>query len=151
QGKPRKGAWPMSPPEETALLACIREAPEDDAPRLVLADWLEDHGRPEHAELIRVQCQLARLPEDDPGRTGLARRERELLEGSAGWLGPVPAQARDWRLERGLLQVRVGAWDDPELDPAGAWRWVMGLRLTGLTPRAIERWHSSPVVARIAS
>lgn len=28
------------------LLAGVREAPEDDAPRLVLADWLEEFGSP---------------------------------------------------------------------------------------------------------
>jgi uncharacterized protein (TIGR02996 family) len=28
----------------------------DDTPRLIYADWLEDHGQPELAEFIRVQC-----------------------------------------------------------------------------------------------
>ena len=47
--------------DESALLAAIRAAPADDAPRLVYADWLDEHGRPEQAEFIRVQCDLARL------------------------------------------------------------------------------------------
>ena len=37
----------------------IREAGEDDTPRLVAADWLEDQGDEEsrtRAELIRLQC-----------------------------------------------------------------------------------------------
>ena len=43
-----------------AFIHSIREAPDDDAPRLVYADWLEDNGDPQRAEFIRVQCELAR-------------------------------------------------------------------------------------------
>ena len=44
-----------------AFLQSIIAAPDDDAPRLVYADWLEEHGgEPERAEFIRVQCELAR-------------------------------------------------------------------------------------------
>jgi uncharacterized protein (TIGR02996 family) len=46
--------------EEQALLATIFATPEDDAPRLIYADWLDEHGQPERAEFIRVQCELAR-------------------------------------------------------------------------------------------
>jgi uncharacterized protein (TIGR02996 family) len=45
-----------------ALLRAVCHSPADDAPRLVYADWLDEHGRPERAEFIRVQCELARLP-----------------------------------------------------------------------------------------
>jgi len=44
-----------------AFLADIRENPEDDAPRLIYADWLEDHGEEEQAEFIRVQVEESRL------------------------------------------------------------------------------------------
>src|SRR4051812_5383520 len=43
---------PMS--RADALLAAIAEAPDDDAPRLVYADWLEEHGDDARAEFIRV-------------------------------------------------------------------------------------------------
>src|SRR5262245_51996028 len=49
-------------PEQEKLLDGIRQHPEDDLPRLVYADWLEDNGQPERAELIRVQIVLSRLP-----------------------------------------------------------------------------------------
>jgi uncharacterized protein (TIGR02996 family) len=61
------------------FLADIRKDPDDDAPRLVFADWLEDEGDPARAEFIRVQCALAHLEEDDPRRDDLGRRELELL------------------------------------------------------------------------
>lgn len=47
--------------ERAALLAAIRAHPDEDTPRLVYADWLDEHGEGERAELIRVQCELARL------------------------------------------------------------------------------------------
>lgn len=46
--------------DEAGLLSAIREAPADDLPRLVYADWLEDQGRHERGELIRLQLALAR-------------------------------------------------------------------------------------------
>jgi len=40
---------------EAAFLAAIRAQPEDDAPRLVFADWLDEHDRPVRARFIRAQ------------------------------------------------------------------------------------------------
>jgi uncharacterized protein (TIGR02996 family) len=62
---------------EDAFLADIVENPDDDGVRLIYADWLEDHGQPERAEFIRVQCELARLTEDGPRRQELEARERQ--------------------------------------------------------------------------
>jgi uncharacterized protein (TIGR02996 family) len=42
-----------------AFLADIIENIDDDTPRLVFADWLEDHGDEARAEFIRLQCRLA--------------------------------------------------------------------------------------------
>jgi uncharacterized protein (TIGR02996 family) len=76
--------------DEQALLATICANPAEDTPRLVLADWWEEHGRPERAEFVRVQIELARLPDCGHDRKGLVmmdgscracplrRREREL-------------------------------------------------------------------------
>lgn len=43
------------------LLRHVLEAPGDDVPRLVYADWLEDNGQPERSEFIRVQVELEKL------------------------------------------------------------------------------------------
>lgn len=40
--------------EEVALLRAIIDAPADDAPRLVYADWLDEHDQSERANLIRA-------------------------------------------------------------------------------------------------
>jgi uncharacterized protein (TIGR02996 family) len=41
-----------------AFLQAILADPDDDAPRLVDADWLDERGDPARGEFIRVQCQL---------------------------------------------------------------------------------------------
>jgi uncharacterized protein (TIGR02996 family) len=41
-----------------AFLADIVEHPDEDAPRLIFSDWLEDNGEPEWAEFIRLQIRL---------------------------------------------------------------------------------------------
>jgi uncharacterized protein (TIGR02996 family) len=48
------------------LLHAIREQPDDDAPRLVYADWLEERGELDRATLIREQCALESVPKPHP-------------------------------------------------------------------------------------
>ena len=54
------GGVTMSP-EEMAFLRAIDATPEDDVPRLVYADWLDDRGHGMRAEFIRLQCEIAKL------------------------------------------------------------------------------------------
>lgn len=49
-----------------ALLAAVIHRPHDDTPRLVYAEVCDDAGEHERAEFIRVQCELARMPADEP-------------------------------------------------------------------------------------
>jgi uncharacterized protein (TIGR02996 family) len=65
--------------DEEPFLKAILAEPDDDTLRLVFADWLEEHGQPERAEFIRVQCALAAAPSSDPRREDLAAREKALL------------------------------------------------------------------------
>src|SRR5262245_12883262 len=51
--------------EQQGLLAAILAEPDDDVPRLVYADWLDEHGDEARAEFIRVQVELARMEEPD--------------------------------------------------------------------------------------
>jgi uncharacterized protein (TIGR02996 family) len=46
--------------DRDALYRAILERPADDAPRLVYADWLEEHGDLERAELIRHMVHFPR-------------------------------------------------------------------------------------------
>jgi uncharacterized protein (TIGR02996 family) len=51
------------------FLRAVIAAPADDLPRLIAADWCDENGMSEHAELIRVQTTLMREPWDCPGCT----------------------------------------------------------------------------------
>lgn len=46
--------------EEQAFLDSIISNRDDDAPRLIYADWLDEQGHAAHAEFIRVQIELAK-------------------------------------------------------------------------------------------
>jgi uncharacterized protein (TIGR02996 family) len=48
-------------PDQFERLQAIVERPGDDWPRLVYADWLDDNGSAEHAELIRIRCAMNEL------------------------------------------------------------------------------------------
>ncbi|MCU0704556.1 MAG: TIGR02996 domain-containing protein [Fimbriiglobus sp.] len=87
-----------------ALLKSVLASPDDDLPRLVYADWLDEHGDPARAEFIRTQIELAKLPDHDPRYRALEDREHELLsEHEAGWLGEGVVGIREWDWKRGFL------------------------------------------------
>jgi uncharacterized protein (TIGR02996 family) len=67
-------AFPRNPALEAAVIADT----EDDAPRLVYADWLDDHGDADRADFIRVQCRLAASSPTDAEWVDLHEREAEL-------------------------------------------------------------------------
>src|SRR3954464_6337103 len=50
---------PAAVNEEAGLLDAIHASPREDGPRLVYADWLEDHGQAEYAGFIRLQVARA--------------------------------------------------------------------------------------------
>ncbi len=81
----------MNDATSAALLRYLCERfPDDDAARLVYADHLEDQGRHERAELIRVQVGLTRGY--DP--TAAARETELLTLHGDNWREEVPAWAR---------------------------------------------------------
>src|SRR5262245_59923246 len=108
---------------EEAFLAAIAAAAEDDTPRLVFADWLEDNGQPERAELIRLQCRLEPdrdrfdgaainalhrqvdqlLHYSEPGREAITKQEYRRFEGVSGWSWAAPSLALEWR--RGFVET----------------------------------------------
>src|SRR5262245_14682321 len=66
--------------EREAFLRAVYADPDDDAPRLALADWLDEHGDRldrARAEFIRVQIELARLIRQ-ADRVGFSRTWKRL-------------------------------------------------------------------------
>jgi uncharacterized protein (TIGR02996 family) len=92
-----------------ALLRAVLVDPADDAPRLVYADWLEEHGEPGHAAFIRGQVRLAQ-PETrtDPRLRRDAALEEAVLRQDAARYGSLPDNlwvAGDWGWDRGFVRT----------------------------------------------
>jgi uncharacterized protein (TIGR02996 family) len=64
--------------ERDALLAAVCEQPDDDTPRLVFADWLQENGEEARAEFIRLQIELVGT-RDGKAKQKKQAREKELL------------------------------------------------------------------------
>lgn len=100
-------------PQYLAFESDIVAHPDDDAPRLILADWLDDHGD-EHtaarAEFIRVQIELSRLDNHAPRWRELTQRQSELLRlHERAWLGPLAGIVTHATWQRGFVQrVKLG-------------------------------------------
>lgn len=90
---------------DDAFLRSIIEAPEDDTPRLIYADWLEDQHDPARAEFIRAQCSLATMSAHDPSRPALREREQALLgEYGWAWAEHLGDQVSGWAYRRGFIE-----------------------------------------------
>lgn len=70
------------------FLRAIFASPADDLPRLVFADWLDEHDQPDWAACIRVGCERAGLPDDDP-------RSQELDAALVPLLAKLPHAGTD--------------------------------------------------------
>jgi uncharacterized protein (TIGR02996 family) len=76
--------------EREAFIESIAAAPDEDTPRLALADWLDEHGDPARAEFVRLQCRLARASPNEPETGRMLERVKELFARHwPEWLGPV--------------------------------------------------------------
>src|SRR5262249_49189412 len=106
------GAFAMSGHQARGFLEAILARPDDDAPRLVFADWLEEQGDADRAEFIRVQIERTRLPEWDARQLHLLLRERALLEQHAQkWRKELPSiQGITWKeFRRGFVATAIFA------------------------------------------
>jgi uncharacterized protein (TIGR02996 family) len=144
-------------PEE-ALFQAVIDDPDDDSPRLVYADWLEEHGKPERAEFIRVECELARLPRRDRRRHRLRERGKALLaEHVDRWLKPLGLSRYDVRFRRGFPEVILDIIADDFLELAPHYFRLAPVRRVcigpdgsgGLDPELVRRLADCPYLARL--
>jgi uncharacterized protein (TIGR02996 family) len=140
------------------LLRNILENPDDDTPRLIYADWLQDNGDPLHSELIRAQVGLARLVGTDeyPGDTGLeagrllpAYRARLLAPYVALGLAPCCNRYHDGPFEGFDFFFRRGFVEDIDVYGAGAGGRLVAVaaRLFAMTPLRHLRFRPTDVEA----
>jgi uncharacterized protein (TIGR02996 family) len=122
---------------KAGFLHDIKLHPEDDARRLVFADWLMEQGDP-RGELLHMQVERSRLSPRDPKCLAYEDRERALMEQHADeWFGPLVKEAL-WKSERGLLHLDVAAsvffipaWQ--AWLASDAFAWAERLRVHGLS------------------
>lgn len=150
--------------EAEAFLQRIRAYPDDDAPRLIFADWLDEQGDARGA-FIRVQLALAQLerekaaagdrpprPEREDLRLDLLARERALLDvHEEEWTAPFRRYATRPLFNRGFVEeVNVDAHNfvrhAPELFTAGPLRHIYLLDIGGTLPFVLQ----SPFLSRLS-
>ena len=82
----------------------IFQNPDDDTPRLVFADFLEENNEPDPA-LIRLQCEIARERPRLPRGLELQKQERGLVSKiRRTTIDPLP-EGIEVRFERGFLHL----------------------------------------------
>jgi uncharacterized protein (TIGR02996 family) len=90
---------------EPGFLHAIVEDPDDDTPRLIYADWLEERGDP-RGEFIRVQCELARSNQPTPRHFQLLDREKQLLAlHRKDWDAPLRQLCTSFTYRRGFIET----------------------------------------------
>jgi len=97
---------------DEGLLAAILAEPDNDEPRLVYADWLDDHGDHARAAFIRLECALHGMltpaggaPEvwEQPRFRALRSRATELWSAHAErWYPGLERYAKEVETERGF-------------------------------------------------
>ncbi len=96
-----------APPQVDPALApyfeAILAAPDDDAPRLALAELLTARGDP-RGEQIRLACELARLEDEAPGFQQLAARCQGMPQFSYFSERRYPFLGKEWRA-RGFVET----------------------------------------------
>jgi uncharacterized protein (TIGR02996 family) len=97
------------PTTEAKLLAAIRAEPDDDDPRLVLADYLTDRGDP-RGEYIAYELAA----QSSVNTEARARAEALLARHELDWIAPLPVPVASWEFRRGLLDC---VWIREGIDP----------------------------------
>lgn len=138
--------------DQAAFQEAIVARPDDDTPRLIYADWLEERGDPRGA-FVRAQCALERLSADDPRRPALEDEADDLLAAHGEeWAAPLRGVARGWRFRRGFVE-HVEADGETFLSRAEAWFAAFPLRdvCLRLPPRLMPDLAACPYLKRVES
>jgi uncharacterized protein (TIGR02996 family) len=132
-----------------AFLNESKEHPDDDTPRLVLADWLEERGD-ERGEFVRLQCLRAARGGQEVGSAEGAGREAELLASHReAWLGILCEKGIRTESWRGLVRASGSPRKllSKRLASLGAYEpvaWVDGLCLYDFRVEDLARLAASP-------
>ena len=141
--------------ELRAFLQAIKDSPDEEGPRFIFADWLDEHGDP-RGKLMRAQCQLEAPQENDPQRHELQQEVSSALQTLSPWLDDRPIWRGDWKSHRGLLTF----WVNVHLDFENRWQallehewwpWVDYLHVYARTIDSVMTLVESPQLSNLNS
>ena len=91
------------------LLDAVLAAPDDDAPRLVYADWLLERGDP-RGEFIQLQCQIAAAKDRyAPEIEALKKRAKKLQKAhQRTWAAALREHVYAYTWRRGFVEAVTG-------------------------------------------
>lgn len=139
--------------DHDALLRAIGENPEEDTPRLMYADWLDENDEPERADFVRNQIALT-VPDLPPAaRHPLVKKNVYYLNNWVPhWKAQLPRfEGIAWGdFNRGLIEEVQGTWEAPIVEHAGAIFAVPGIHILRLARFRNARWLARlPELARL--
>ncbi len=87
-----------------ALRRAILDHPDEDTPRLIYADWLEENRDPERAAFIRAQIEYSRSePHSSQARAARDRFVALAPKNLEKWARGIEDLVTDWQFERGFI------------------------------------------------
>jgi uncharacterized protein (TIGR02996 family) len=99
--------------DHDALVRAICDRPDDDTPRLVFADFLDETGDADRAAFVRAQVQLDRTPAWEPFAVFCRHRKPEWVDGKP-WDRALPP-TDGWNIE----------WHPPPFRRGLGWRVIV--------------------------
>ncbi|AMV28162.1 Leucine Rich repeats (2 copies) [Gemmata sp. SH-PL17] len=137
--------------DHDALLHAIGEHPEEDTPRLMFADWLEENGQPERADFVRNQIELTRRELTAAERHQLVKKNVYYLTNWVPhWKAQLPRiDGIEWGdFNRGLIEEVQAADDRSVIQHADAIFRVPGIHVLRL--RRLRRAQALAEVPQLA-
>src|SRR5262249_4791863 len=87
---------------EETFLAALRESPDDEVTWLALADWLDEDGQGQRADLVRLVRRLRALPFTE-GRRKRGAVEKRLTQLLLAGVRPVVPEIADSGIRLALI------------------------------------------------
>ena len=156
---------PPPRPELLALLNAAKAEPDDDTPRLVLADWLQEQSAPAdvaRGEWLRNLVEANRLIPEDPRRGGLVRRAKELWQQNRmAWAAPLYQVGYELPDDEATFRggfLSPSAYGTDVLRKKGlaivgseVFAWITGLNFQRFTSIQMTKLLASPIIESITS
>lgn len=142
--------------DRDALLAAITAEPDEDTPRLMFADWLQENGEADRGEFVRLQVEAgAAEPFSPQAREYEAAAQKLLTRHEIAWTAHISERVTGCRFARGFVEhvavnAATAARDFAALFAAEPIRSLLVERFTYTTPPApVGALFNLPQMARV--